>query len=226
MVRIVSSSNSRWKSSAACGVALLMLACAPGVPAPSFPTPFDVVAPDSIRAYLARLKFDYRDGAGDAQHLLLGCPAACRVGPLVAIYPEKRIHNNKHSNLATGPGRIIAQLINQDDTASYLPLNLGPRDTVYWAVDSVTPVNRELSRGRSLFISAAALRGERGPVVVRDTLFIDEHPDEETIKTSAARWIVDTTGYIGREVPGGDVRMLQLWALAVWANCKSGGCCR
>ena len=55
--------------------------------------------------------------------------------------------HNKTSNLAEGAGRIIAQIINYDSTEGYLPLNLGKGDTVYWAVDSIVPVNRESPGG-------------------------------------------------------------------------------
>ena len=209
-------------------IALMAVACTPaGVPEPDFATPFDRVAPDSIRAYLGKLKFDERDGAGDEQPLIVDCPDACKIGPQVAVHPERRSHNNSRDNLATGPGRIVARFINRDQKQGYPRLNLAPGDTVYWAVDSVRQVSDSLSRGRSLYISAAALRAGRGPVATTGPLFIDEHPDQEKVNTAVARWIFDSTSYEPRDTPGGHPRQGErIWTMVAWGNCKSGGCCR
>lgn len=211
------------------------LACAPGVPAPHFPTPFNVVARDSIRQYLRRLEFDTRHGAGDEQQLPVDCPA-CRLGPQVEILPETRNHNNKSEHLAKGPGRIIARLINRDPKQGYPAYNLAPGDTVWWAVDSVTAVDQYSSRGRSLYISAKGLRGEHQPVVLTGPLTIDEHPGAG-LDVGLARWIDSTSPSWTRggkqgslyegEAPGGGTRpSLRLTALAAWASCKEDGCCR
>jgi hypothetical protein len=216
-----------WRRIRFTAVVLPVVACARGVPKPEFVTPFNVVTPDSIRSYLDKLKFDERDGAGDEQHLIVGCPDACRLGPLVAIHPERRSHNNKNKNLATGPGRIVARLINRDQKQGYPRLNLAPGDTVYWAVDSVRSVGRSLSRGRSLYISAAGLRARRGKIVDTHPLSIDEHPGEEKVNTALARWIFDTTDYQDARAPGGGSSVTQrIWTMIAWGNCRSGGCCR
>ena len=227
MARTASPGNHSSRNSALLVLTFGALACARGVPAPEFPTPFDVVAPDSIRTHLEDLEFDERDGAGDEQPLVLGCPAACRIGPQVALHPERRTHKNSANSLAKGPGRIIARMINRDQKEGYPKFNLAPGDTVYWAVDSVMPVSRKFSRGRSLYISAKGLRGEQRPVVLPGPLLILEHPDEETVEAALARWVVDSAGYDDAETPGGNARsMPRLWTMAAWANCKSSGCCR
>lgn len=206
-------------------LALGALACQGGVPAPGFTAPFDSVPRAKIRTYLKNLKFDKTRGAGDEKRLVVGCPDACREGPLVAIAPEFRTHRNSAKSLSQGPGRIIAQLINQDDEP-YPRYNLGPKDTVYWAVDRVK-WDRKKSKGRSLFISAQALRGERDSVPVTQELQID-HYDHRGDERALARWIPDTTGeYHGGMTPGGSVKMdFPQIQLIAWNNCKSGGCCR
>jgi len=217
-----------WSRVAVLGVGLALIACHGGVPAPPFVTPFDQTSPKSISDYLRQLDFDKRDGIGDDQKLLIGCPDRCQVGPRVAVYPERRTVQNHNDQLAKGPGRIVAQIINYDEKQSYAPLNLGPGDTLYWAVDSVRSESRTLSRGRSLYISARALREGRSPAVVaKRPLFIDEHPDQKQPGVSLARWIFDTTGYKTEVTPGGGEFAPQIiWTMVTWNNCKSGGCCR
>ena len=186
----------------------------------------DRVSPDSIQAYLTKLKFDHREGAGDVQHLLVDCAKVCRVGPLVGVFPERRIPHNKTSNLAEGAGRIIAQIINYDSTEGYLPLNLGKGDTVYWAVDSIVPVNRESSRGRSLFISAEAMRTRRDSIAAKRPVTLTEHGDD-VVTSPAARWVLDSTYYSGKGAPGGEAdAIIRMIGMTTWANCKSGACCR
>ena len=212
-----------WRSLSGSLLCAAGLACAGGVPAPPFTTPIDRVPADSIRAYLNELEFDHRDGAGDVQHLLVDCAKACRVGPLVGVFPERRIHHNSTSNLAEGAGRIIAQIINYDTTQGYLPLNLGKGDTVYWAVDSLQ-VTRDSSRGRSLFVSAEAMRTRRDSLAVKRPLKYRQHP---VVEYAAARWVLDTTYYPDRGAPGGegDASMLVI-QMTAWGVCKSGGCCK
>ena len=216
-----------WKSLSAGLLAAASVACAHGVPAPPFTTPMDRVPAESIQAYLKDLRFDYRDGAGDVQHLLVNCEQSCQLGPLVGIFPERRIEGNKTSSLAEGAGRIIAQIINYDKTTPYPALNLGANDTVYWAVDSVVRVNRDMSRGRSIFISTQAMRARRDSVAITHALRLFEHPDS-VIKTSAARWVLDSLNYDEKGAPGGGGEGLIRWmrTMTTWANCKSGGCCR
>jgi hypothetical protein len=208
-------------------VALGTFACAyRGVPAPAFTTPFDVVAPDSMRTYIAQLRFDRREGAGDAQPLVVGCPKDCRVGPVVAIQPEKRTHKNSEESLATGPGRIIARIINRDRDEGYPALNLGPGDTVYWAVDSVRPVRRNLSTGRSLYISARGLRGETKTAVLKRIVNVRHHPDDDPWKEALARWVPADSTYHDDETPGGGVSFYpQMRAMTTWGNCRSQSCC-
>ncbi|HZN99413.1 MAG TPA: hypothetical protein VFB61_16940 [Gemmatimonadales bacterium] len=203
------------------------IGCAGGVPKPDFVTPFDKASPREIQDYLGKLEFDHRDGVGDDQILLLGCPDACRSGPRVAVYPERRSHGNSEKNLATGPGRIVATIINKDST-DYAPLNLRAGDTLYWAVDSVHSTGERLSRGRSLYISARALREGRGPAVVaRRPLVIEKHPDQKPLGISLARWVFDSAGYGDVETPGGHSSLdMQMWVMATWGNCVKIGCCR
>jgi hypothetical protein len=215
------------------GLTMGVMACAyRGVPAPAFTTPFDKVSPDSIRDYVKLLlRFDEREGAGDRQPLIVGCPAACRIGPEVSIQPEKRTHRNSVASLAEGPGRIIARIINHDAKEGYPPLNLGPGDTVYWAVDQVKPVRDTVSVGRSLYITARGLRGETKTVVLPKRVYVRDHPHQESWKQALARWIpVDSTYEdstdIHYEAPGGGAAELLLYrALATWGNCRSNSCC-
>ena len=216
----------QWKSLSGSLLWVASIACAHAVPAPPFTTPIDRVPAESIQAYLGKLKFDYRDGAGDIQHLLVNCEQSCQVGPLVGIFPERRIQGNKTKHLAEGAGRIIAQIINYDSTP-YPALNLGAKDTVYWAVDSVVRVNRDMSRGRSILISTHAMRTRRDSLATVRVLRLFEHPDS-VIKTSAARWVLDSLDYDEKGAPGGGGEGSIRWmrTMATWANCKSGGCCR
>jgi (2Fe-2S) ferredoxin len=231
MARIGAAPCRAWSHIPMLVVGLAGVACgANGVPAPGFLTPFNATAPDSIREYLGKLEFDKRDGAGDTQFLLTGCPRACRIGPLLSIYPERRSHNNSSENLAEGPGRIVAVLINHDMKDSAPQFNLGPQDTVYWAVDSVRQVKKGLSRGRSHYISARALRSGRDTVVKTDSVFIHEHRSKG-LKMAIARWVFDTTrygegGYGEGDTPGGNPVQGQLiWTMATWGSCKRNSCC-
>jgi hypothetical protein len=144
----------------------------------------------------------------------------------VAIQPEENTHRNSSSDLAGSPGRIIARLINRDKKQGYPPLNLAPGDTVYWAVDSVRPIDRDSSRGRSLWISAAGLRGDESHRTIRQALHISEHPDEPPYKQALARWYEVTTPYAERETPGGGGRgALYYVMLQTWGNCTGRACC-
>ena len=177
-----------------------------GTPPPGFKTALDSTSPQQLLAYIATLKFDDRDGAKDEQRVPVGnCPAACRFGPLLEIQPEIHSHRNKDKDLA-GSGRIIARIINHDREA-YAPYNLAPRDTVYWAVARVKPVNRDRSEGRSFFISLQGLKGARDTVVVPGRLVVDEHPGRPPWNDALARWKSDG------------------WNQVPWDNCKLVGCC-
>jgi hypothetical protein len=214
-----------WRSLFGSVLCATVIACARGVPAPPFTTPMDKVPAESIRTYLADLKWDTRDGAGDVQQLVV-CGKSCRVGPLVGIFPERRIHHNKTKNLAEGAGRIIAKIINYDTTEGYPRLNIGAGDTVYWAVDSIRSVKRGLSEGRSLFISAEAMRTGRRTLAVQRPVRLFDHPDS-VVKTSAARWVYDSTDYREKGAPGGEEDQLaRMGEMMTWAVCKTGGCCR
>ena len=133
--------------------------CYRGVPAPDFSMPFDSVPHAAILAYLEKLEFDQRDGVGDEQPLVVGtCPGA----PAGPVHRSRFTRNGGRSRtvgrVLGRPGRVIARMINRD-TEGYPRYNLGPQDTVYWAVDQVEPVSHRLSRGGSLFISIKGLRG-------------------------------------------------------------------
>jgi hypothetical protein len=206
-----------------------VLACAGGgVPEPGFVTPLDSATPAQIRTYLDVLEFVDRDGVSDERALIVGCPANCREGPVVAIQPERRTHKNRSKDLAGSPGRIIARLINRDKKQGYPVFNLGPADTVFWAVDQLKPVSKGRSEGRSLYISAAALRGERGPVSLKRELYTVEHPELPHYGMALARWIPDSTAKDeDYKTPGGGVRTTRgIIMLATWNNCKSDSCCR
>jgi hypothetical protein len=197
-----------------------------GVPAPDFTTPFDAVAPESIQTYLGKLQFDDREGPGDVQFLVVGCPAACRVGPEVAIQPEKRNYRNSKESLMLGPGRIIARFINHDLTEGYPALNLAPGDTVFWAVDRVKPVDRNRSTGRSLYISLKGLREKSKSAVKPGSLRIQEHPDKESWKQSLARWVPTDSAYADDHTPGGGGPVAsRLREFMAWGGCRSQSCC-
>ena len=203
-----------------------VLACAGGTPAPGGTTPLDARTPEEIRAYVTRLTFDERKASGDERTLPVGCPSACRPGPVVAIQPEENTHHNSSSDLAGSPGRIVARLINRDTLQGYPPLNLAPGDTVYWAVDSVRPIDRDSSRGNSLWISAAGLRGDKSHRTIREALHIEEHPDQPPYKQALARWY-EVKVYTERETPGGGVRDAFYYVmLQTWGNCTKGSCCQ
>jgi hypothetical protein len=220
-----------------------------GVPPPDFSVPFDSATPAQIFQYVANLRFDPREGSSDERPLPVGCPAACREGPVVAILPEKRTHNNSEAALK-GNGRIIAKLINRDRKQAYPDYNLGAGDTVYWAVDRVKRVSRELLEGRSLFISDQGLRANRPDAVLRRELYIDDHPGQEPDAQALARWVPRKNTKEGAAIapawglgatenpaptrnsnrtlsavptPG---KTTYIIALMAWNNCKSGGCCR
>jgi hypothetical protein len=197
-------------------ITLASLACEGkgGTRAPDF-TSFDSASPEQVLAYIRKLRFDPDTEAGDAKHL----PVDSLPGPLVAIQPEKRSHKNRAADLAKGPGRIIAKLINRD-SQPYPKLNLGPHDTVYWAVDQVKPVDKTLSRGRSLWISHTALVAKRD-FIYEEVLYVDEHPGDPPYARALAKWIPDT----GRKA-GGAILRKPIETLIAWNSCKGGGCCR
>jgi (2Fe-2S) ferredoxin len=203
-----------------------VLACGGGVPEPGFVTPLDSATPAQIRAYVDDLKFDEHEGASDERALIVGCPTACKAGPVVAIQPELRTYKNSAKDLAGSPGRIIARLINRDQKQGYPVLNLGPSDTVYWAVDQLKPVSKVRSEGRSLFISAQGLRGEHRKIALTQDLYTHDYPDHP-YKQALARWIPDSTSKDEDDAPGGSVRTTRgIIALTSWNNCTSGSCCR
>jgi hypothetical protein len=191
-----------------------------GTAAPGFVAAFDSVEPRQVLAYLKRLEFDERLGAGDEQPLLLGsCPKCqeetcpvCQVGPLVTLQPEQRSYRNKIRDLEGSPGRIIARLINRDQKREYPEFNLGPSDTVYWVVDHVQETKDSLYRykGRSLFLSYQGLLGKRDKAALTRDLYIEEHPNHPW-EQSLARFVTRTFG---------DVRVM-----GTWGNCGSGTCC-
>jgi hypothetical protein len=210
-----------------------------GVPTPGFA--LDAATPAQIRAYIGKLRFDPRESSSDTRPLVVGCPSACREGPVVTIHPEKRTHKNGEAALA-GNGPIIAMLVNLDPKHDYPAYNLGAGDTVYWAVGSVKRVSPERLEGRSLFISAQGLAGKRDSIVVHRELYIDDHPGEEADEQGLARWVPRKETSEGASIArawGLDTVQLQaatqiteqspygiIRPLVAWNNCKSGGCCR
>jgi hypothetical protein len=233
-----------WRPVTNCGLVVLafgVLACERGV-VPDFAVPFDSATPTQIRAYVSKLHFDEREGSGDEERLTVGCPSACRAGPVVQVLPEIRSHKNDDRDLEGSPGRIIARLINRDKQQDYPALNLAAADTVYWAVDRVKRVSKDLSEGRSFFISAQGLRGGRDSVAVQRRLYIDEHPGQPAYTQALARWLPAKTGSQGASLAsargmsttqtGAQVQdqtqqeLLYMKPLALWNSCKIGGCCR
>jgi hypothetical protein len=208
-----------------------------GVPPPDFAAPFDSATPAQILGYVKdSLHFDPREGSSDERPLPVGCPAACREGPVVAIQPEMRTHNNGEAALK-GNGRIIAKLINRDKKKAYPEYNLGAGDTVYWAVDKVKRVNKDLLEGRSLFISDQGLRANRPNAALPRELYIDDHPGQLPDAQALARWVPRKNTRQGAAVaPAWGLGTTQslapasgqilMGALTAWNNCKSGGCCR
>jgi hypothetical protein len=187
---------------------LLISACHPGTPAPPFTTSYDSVASDTLLSYIENdLEFDTFHAVGDAQRLAIGCPGQCLHGPLVKIEPERRAHRNKLSALTSGPGRIIARMINYD-TLEYPKLNLGSQDTVYWAITDATPTsNPDSLTSTSLFISIKGLRGTRTPAITDTTGFVERHPSSYYGNRALAHWVwsdLDETG---------------------WGSCSKGACC-
>jgi hypothetical protein len=207
-----------------------------GVPGPDFAEPFDSATAAQIFGYVKdKLHFDDREGSSDERPLPVGCPAACREGPVVAIQPEMRTHNNGEGALKKN-GRIIAKLINRDQKQDYPEYNLGAGDTVYWAVDKVKRVSNVLLEGRSLFISDQGLRANRPSAVLPRELYIDDHPGQLPDAQALARWVPRKTNRQGAAVAPawglGTTRSptptqgQTMSPLAAWNNCKSDGCCR
>jgi hypothetical protein len=206
-----------------------------GVPPPDFAVPFDSATPGQILGYIEdKLRFDDRESSSDERPLPVGCPAACREGPVVAIQPEKRTHNNREAALR-GNGRIIAKLINRDKKEAYPEYNLGLGDTVYWAVDKVKRVSKDLLEGRSLFISDQGLRANSPSAVLKRELYIDDHPGQEQDAQALARWVPRKDTRQGAAVaPAWGLGTThsptptqgKIGVLVAWNNCKSGGCCR
>jgi hypothetical protein len=209
-----------------------------GVPPPDFAVPFDAATPAQIFEYIGdKLDFDKRESSSDERPLPVGCPTACKEGPVVAIQPEKRTHNNRETALK-GNGRIIAKLINRDQKEAYPEYNLGAGDTVYWAVDSVKRVSKDRLEGRSLFISDQGLRANSPKAVLKRELYIDDHPGQEADAQALARWVPRKDTSQGAAVaPAWGLGTTEsttpsrgqapyIGVLVAWNNCKSGGCCR
>jgi hypothetical protein len=209
-----------------------------GVPPPDFAVPFDSATPAQIRGYVKdKLHFDERESSSDERPLPVDCPAACKEGPVVAIQPEMRTHNNGEAALK-GNGRIIAKLINRDMKRDYPEYNLGPGDIVYWAVDRVKRVSKDRLEGRSIFISEQGLDGKRDSAFVHRELYIDDHPGQAPDAQALARWVPSKNTSQGAAVAPawglGTVRSptptqgttMYIGVLVAWNNCKSGGCCR
>jgi hypothetical protein len=207
-----------------------------GVPKPDFAGPIDSATPAQIRAYVKdKLRFDERESSSDERPLPVGCPAACKEGPMVVIQPEKRTHNNSEAALK-GNGRIIAKLINRDLKQDYPEYNLGPGDVVYWAVDRVKRVSKVRLEGRSIFISEQGLDGKRDSAFIYRELYIDDHPGQEADAQALARWVprkdtsqgaaVAPAWGLGTTRGATPTQRRAIGVLVAWNNCKSGGCCR
>jgi hypothetical protein len=210
-----------------------------GVPTAGFA--FDKATPAQINAYINKLHFDERESSSDTRPLVVGCPSACREGPVVTIQPEKRTHKNGEAALG-GNGLIIAKMVNMDPKQDYPEYNLGAGDVVYWAVDSVKRVSPERLEGRSLFISAQGLAGKRDSIIVHRELYIDDHPGQEPDEQGLARWVPRKETSQGASIArawGLEAAQPQtstettehrrygiIRVLMAWNNCKSGGCCR
>ena len=121
-----------------------------GPTTPEFAGQIETAPRAQILSYARGLSYDESDGAGDIQRLtvvdLVAVPPAPTPGPLCRIDPMQGAADLERDELAAG--RIVARIINRDST-SYPQLALGPRDTTYWWVDSVTT-----GRWRSLLVSS------------------------------------------------------------------------
>jgi hypothetical protein len=184
--------------------------CGSGTTPPPFSMAYDSVPPDTLLAYIqTSLKFETIAPLVDDQRLMLGtCPGACTHGPRVRIEPESLSYRNDTTALMSGPGRIIARMINSD-TTGYPKFNLGGLDTVYWAVSRADPTqNPDSMVSVSQYISIKGLRGLRSPAITTDTGFISRHPYGYYGYRAKARWLwsdADETG---------------------WGTCAKGACCR
>jgi hypothetical protein len=182
----------------------------PGTASPSFTAPYDSVPADTLLAYIEdSLKFEVIDALVDDQRLMLGtCPGACTHGPRVRIEPESLSYRNDTTALMSGPGRIIARMINSD-TTGYPKFNLGGLDTVYWAITQATATaNPDSLASVSQYISIKGLRGLRSPAITSDTGFVHRHAYGYYGYRAEARWLwsdFDETG---------------------WGSCAKGACCR
>jgi hypothetical protein len=90
-------------------------------------------------------------------------------------------------------GRIIARIISED-TVRYAPLNLAPRDTVYWWVDSTS------TGWRSVYIPSNA-----SDTLITRRVALEKHADG-SFKQSLARF-TETAQYAGT------------WGSCGWAYC-------
>lgn len=157
-----------------------------------------------IEALIKEVAFDTFPGAGDQQPLTVGKCPECGFGPMARIEPEVNAWKNTVDSLAKG--RIVARLINLDQTRGYDKLGLPPGGTVYWFVERGPAVSRSV-----LYPDPATARTR--PRAVLDTLIFEEHvsPEERgghSWKQSVSRW---------------------LWSDqddGAWASCVSNGCCK
>jgi hypothetical protein len=152
-------------------------------------------SPDSLLSYARAQVYDTLESVGDEQFLTEGtCGANCRPGPRAAIQPQVETFRYRRTDIAGG--RVIARIVNRDSLA-YPALNLAPRDTAYWFVDSAA------SGWRSTFISSS-----KGSQPVSRPLTIERHPGQPHTQ-ALARWKLTAAGV---PVP--------------WQSCVDEGCCR
>jgi hypothetical protein len=151
----------------------------------------DSLRPDSLLALARRRQFDSLRGRTDEQ-MLMGSGRAA--GPLAEIQPEVGAFRATRAMLASG--YVVGRIVNRD-TLAYAAVNLAPRDTVYWWVDSTA------AGWRATFVSSRA--GAR-PLV--RPMQLEEHADQRHSEPSA-RWLVATTGMT-----------------EPWMACTLTGCCK
>jgi hypothetical protein len=151
----------------------------------------DSLRPDSLLALARRRQYDTLRGRTDAQPLM----SAGRVaGPFAEIQAETGAFQATRATLAAG--YVVGRIVNRD-TLAYAAVNLAPRDTVYWLVDSTA------AGWRATFVSS---RRDAKPLVRR--MELEVHQDQRHSEPSA-RWIVETSG-----------------ETQPWIACTLTGCCR
>ena len=195
---------SRLARGLAVAVVATSIACAErGTPAPPI-TITDAALTgqrEAVLAYAATLDFDsVTHGAYDRQRLTLYDSAAGKdtLGPLGAVYPERRSHLNDTSDLS-GPGRIVAMIVTD---GPYPKLGLTAAGVVYVWVDRLR-VSGDSGSARAVFVPADPDRA----TVERPVRWV-RNPPRTYHRQALARWL-----YYRHQ------------SEFTWETCTKMGCC-